>query len=689
MDNKSATTPRTAMYYKSLPLANSTPINKEENIRNYLASLPYSSEPRLHQLEEDQGIGENMLCMSESGSDYSSPILTPPEEEQIHALYRLAKEVQENKESVLNQPTEDHSTVNSATEVSPPITSEVPSKPESSEAVKFKVPHPPLSSITTTATSSTRDQPVAGNDYMFIQVPSKVLRASSLPHNLAYSTYPNRISPNSSKTMLSSLANPSAAAGPQQDLTDSRTGSRAESRSPVPWEACLPVVTENEVIGNDTELFESTSDSPLELREPAGQHRRAKSDTCNLSGPVKTAQIQSVPERVKEIEELHAQATKPQAQSTTLEREKEKPVDFYIGSSTSPSPSPRPVDKRSSMSSSVSRSSSEESLSLRQSLEASNDEDYQVQCSPNKLYRSPRVVTRHSSLSPKPSVGGTHLRLQSSMSLPPEINPLFSGQEARSEEDIASSLQGVVRAKVQNIEERNKESGLDSRKVSVASLEGSVKRSSPPAQRKPGDAVEQRSSSIAESLSSKATEGTFSYEGSEPSQVLSECSPPPPPPPPPPQVIRRRPSSDTIIERPSSVMESSSMCLSLQPVSTRSMSVQNIPSQVASVRQLKRKFEDSEGSENSRPLRNFRVNLRRSRSLRDMESPYRQHTNRGNPRKMVSTSRIGGSQVASAQSSPPRSKYITTIPTETVHKDVDDFQTTLNKFSMMTSTAAQ
>lgn len=95
-------------------------------------------------------------------------------------------------------------------------------------------------------------------------------------------------------------------------------------------------------------------------------------------------------------------------------------------------------------------------------------------------------------------------------------------------------------------------------------------------------------------------------------------------------------------------MESSALSLSLQPVSARSLSVQNIPSQVASVRQLKRKFEDSEGGENCKPQRNFTVNLRRAHSLRDMESPYRQHTKR----KMVSGSRIGNRQAESARGSP-------------------------------------
>ena len=80
------------------------------------------------------------------------------------------------------------------------------------------------------------------------------------------------------------------------------------------------------------------------------------------------------------------------------------------------------------------------------------------------------------------------------------------------------------------------------------------------------------------------------------------------------------------------------------------------------------------------------TNLRRAHSLRDMESPYRQHTKR----KMVSGSRIGNRQAESARGSPPRSEYITTIPTAIVHKDVDDFETTLNKFSLMTNnTAAQ
>lgn len=554
---KSATTP---LYFHTLPFKNSAPISKDESIRHYLASFPappsrgYISSRRTRVLAGKHGVrvGERVGLLL--------PHPHSPEEEQIHALYRLAREVQENhrqrltsddfdsKESVSNQPAEDHSTVNS--ELPPPTEPLLPSASEipesSSEAVKFKVPQQPLSSITATETSLERVQPVAGSNFLpSLRVPTKELRTCSLPHNLTYSLYPNKkttnISPNSSKTMLSSLANPAAAAVSPQEAVDSRTSSRSESRSPVPREACLPVLAECEVIRNTVDSLDSKSDSPLELRETAvGQHRRAKSDTCDHSGPVKTAQIQSVPKRVKEIEELHAQATKPlQAQSTTLEREKENPVAFYIGSSVSPSvsprprpsssPSPGPADKRSSMSSSISRSSSEESLPLRQSLEASHDEEYQEQpCSPTKLYSSPMNVTRHVSLSPRPSAVDTQMRLQSSMSLPPEIDPLLCSQEALSEESIASSLQGVVRAKVQSIEERSKESSLDSRKASVTSSECSLKRSSPPAQRKPSDTLAQRPSSVAESVDSKATEGSFSFEGSE---VLSECSPPPPPPP--------------------------------------------------------------------------------------------------------------------------------------------------------------
>ena len=64
-------------------------VDKTENIRNYLASMPNVA------VEEDLGFGgENNQCMSESGSGYSSPVSTPTDDERLHSRYsKLAKDI--------------------------------------------------------------------------------------------------------------------------------------------------------------------------------------------------------------------------------------------------------------------------------------------------------------------------------------------------------------------------------------------------------------------------------------------------------------------------------------------------------------------------------------------------------------------------------------------------------------------
>ncbi len=687
----------TLFHYSTLP-PSTLHVDKSENIRNYLASLP-----NLLLMDDDQGIGGENVCTSESGSGYSSPILTPPDEEQFHSLYRLAKEVRKDMRQRLasedlesNSPTEDERaaenptvsttagvagvvtttsiTTNSATTIvtAQPLPRNVAQKPRPSEqsrglessgrTSKGTSPSPPP---VTFSIGPSRSQTESRCDYNPCQL-VKTVRSASLPHNIvpttALSPWKPSLSPNSSAIGLTGL--PRNGSGLQQLVEEaSLRGAmpRSDQASPLPAECLSPLLPEYEEVAQ----FDSRSESPiaalLPLSERLQQHRRTKSDTCDLSGPVKTAQINSVPERIKEIEERNEQAATPQTQG--LEREPGNPKDTSVAPSIKHSPNPPPI-KHSSMSSA--QSSSMESL-------PSDDEVIQEeQCSPFKSSPSPRGATRHSSLSPRPPstrLLPPHLVLQSSLSLPHNIQPLdiesddiSMSSEMRSDEDIAISLQGAVKARVQDFEGMSKEEQLGSQKPSTENLS---RRSSPSNQRRPSsDMLIHRPSSNAELKRLRTSPEKSEHVFRKPSRLT-----------------HRRPSSDVVMSsRPRSVMAGDGMS-SLETSSGKFMSVEDLPSQLGSVQELKRKFEDTQSTDSGeRPAARFRVNLRRAQSLRDFDGLRTKYTKR----KQVSSSRLGkmvSSRRSSAAALPP--EYITTIPTMTLPRDVDDFQTTLTKFSMM------
>ena len=695
-----------------LPFDQSTPVDKSESIRSFLASLPC-----IHQSDDDQGIGigEN-VCTSDSGSGYSSPILTPPDEEQIHHLYRFAKEIHEesrqrlmsddleSKDSISPPPMEDRPNGDSATpekqtlvqsalpRVSPKPT---PFEQRGREPVQSKIsPSPPYISTE----PSDRPHPVAAPDYpTSSHLPVKPSRSVSLPHNIPYPAYPVKgtsISPNSSRTSLSSLVqNP-------QEVSNSRAGSAAESRPPLLREENVysPSSIEDRTPPSGADV-DSRSESPFEpLKSPLERlnlHRRVKSDSCDISGPVKTAQIHSVPERVKEIEELNAQVTKsqPTSQSQTLER----PVEFFLSSNGS---SPKPDATQPSSVGSMSRTSSEESLPcqpLSQILPHGEEEDDGEIRSSVKPTSSPWITsTRHTSLSPKPKSHVPHLPLQSSLSLPsnippPELDPTLNGQDAQSmsDEDIASSLQGAVRAIVQDIEERNKDevsitgtavATSKSRKNSQRS-EVPVKPTSPLNDRRPStDAAAQRPHSMVIESNRIPT-----FEPLPPRASYLK---------------QRRPSSDVIMLGSTGMMESfsrsrertpPSSSSSLRPIANTSkfMSVEDLSSkasQLASVKELKRKFEDTDMDAAKTASSKLRrgVSIRRSQSLRGI-SNVRVKIRPRLPR-LVSASQLG--QTESVQCSPPRQEYITTIPSfKNDTAELEDFETTRSKFATAASSA--
>lgn len=636
----------------SLPFDQSTPIDK---IHRFLASQPHIH----HHPDDDQGI-ENM-CTSDSGSGYSSPILTPPDEEQIHThLYRFAKEIhKEAKQRLTNDELESKDICSEdptgGDKQSSPL--KAPPKVESRGKDSSLSPPPPCVSVD----PSERPQLVASPDHSTSShLPTKAARSVSLPHSTPASGYlfkGTSVSPNSSKTSLSSLA---------QEGPNSRAGSVAENRPPLLRE---------DSPSNDNRISSVRSESPSETPKSLwNHHRRAKSDTCDISGPVKTAQIHSVPERVKEIEEMHAQATKsqPPSQPQTLER----PAEFFVGSSGG---SPRPDATQPSSVGSMSRTSSEESLPSRPSSQLSSHSEEQEEEVPSNMKPSisPRITSvRHSSLSPTPFTAkslSSHLPLQSSLSLPhnippPESDPTWCGQDDRSlsDEDIATSLQGAVKARIQDIEERNKEDVTT--KVRKPSSEKSDKLTPPLSDpRSSGDVTQPRRNSMVMESNTK----------------ISPFDPIAP-------RFSRRPSSD--LDRPGSIMDAFSRGRERTPSCLRSigntskfMSVENLSSssQIASVQQLKRRFEDTDGTSTSLRLGSGE-NLRRSQSLRGI-SCSRVKIRPRLP-TLTPSSQLG--HMESVQNSPPQSEYITTLPSfQTDTEKPQDFETTRSKFDTLTAIA--
>ncbi len=673
----------TPLRFSTLPLPSSLHVDKSENIRNYLASLPNLL------VDVDQGFGGENVCTSESGSGYSSPILTPPEEEQFHTLYRLAKEVQADIRQRLtsddlesNSPTEDeriadnppvsgvagvipvitttsistHSATTTITTQPPPPTVCAAEQPKGAESAErsSKEPSPTPLPVQFTIGPSEGTQPEPCHSFRLIRMG----RSTSLPHaGLASVALPSRspnLSPNSSAVGISSL--------PRNSSSLQRLIEEAAPSDPPPIDGKVsPLLMErSSPLNQDIQQFDSRSDSPIEVSLPLCErvhlHRRTKSDTCDKSGPVKTAQINSVPERIKEIEERNGQAvgaTKAQAQTTqTLEEWPKEAAGSPTGKR-----SPNPPARR--LSASPVRFSSSESL-------PSDDDELREERS-HYQYR----VTRHSSLSPNPPSTRSlppALVAQSSLSLPHNVPPphmepdgVSLSNEVKDDEKIAIALQGAVKARVQDFEGMTKEE-RGSRKSSVENL---LRRFSPPNQRRPStDPAILRPSSNLEMKQLRS-----SPERSEP--VFRKPS----------QLLHRRPSSDVIVcRRPRSVMADTELS-TFESSSGIFMSAEDITSQLGSVQELKRKFEDTQSVDSGeRFVPRFKVNLRRAQSLRDFEGLRARRTRR----KQVSYPRPGKvspGRRSSAVTCQPG--YVTTIPTCSLPQDVEDFQTTLSKFSMM------
>ena len=662
------------------------PVDKDKTIKNFLASLP-----SLQTIDDDQGIGENVYT-SESGSGSSSPILTPTDDEQFHLRHKLAKEIKDERYSKGRHGkryTEDVERGSSPTEMSggyysqtsSQVTERVPSlaqsyagipskpaPPATSRTTKSKISPPPSDgSFITTPMMATVRQPIARTNKLLYKIIPNAMKATSVPYDLAlshnYSAPPSRklaaISPESSKTSLSSLVtsalpeegvdNVHVDDQPEEPIMITVTDSKEKLVEDEPACEEFPVRTKEHEgharQSSDGALPSMTSSSTVatETASDVGnqQHKRAKSDGDNISGPT---QIPSVPDRVKEIEEMSGALGSTQGGSSVTNSGAPSPGGIYMNITSSsddkqPSVSSSSVsdDKQQSVYS-MSQSPSEQSLSSDSELE--EIEQNSVKSNSPCCVRS----TRHGSLSPNPP--SLQMKMVTEQTRCTSLMQLSHGEQEQqqqaselTDENLASSLLGAVKARVQDIEEKNKDSCGSSRSKASPEKSEALKKFTPP----PVKVVQRPSSStVASSTNDEELDTT--------AETLASV---------------RRHSSTTQFRRPSSEVlvedESSSQNMAKPRMGRREstppalfsawsqlMPADDIPRNP--VQDLKQKFEEStkesrnfSKSTEARPqtraldsVKKMGSNLRRSQSLRTVGSPSNSASQRSCKRKKPS-----------------------------------------------------
>ncbi len=643
----------------------STPIDKTENIRNFLASLPNVT------IEDDPGFGENLCGTSESGSGYSSPASSPTDDDHHrHSRYnKLAKEIRrEHKETLMSA-----------------VEPQAQSHPQQGKGLEEETDGRAVE-----ATTNQMDMAVEGvvldkPETAPLKLESEASRAISSAVVLDQpETAPLKLESEASRAISSAC----------QDMEKQEEGKEASSTAvierlqpvahipifqgiPKPLRSTsLPrnivalyhqhpadaVSTHESLVAEhgSTNVSEIPSESNYEPSispsEQSNQHRVAKAD-MDTSGPIiELPQIHSVPERIKEIEEMHSLKSlskSPTVCESTListgERKNGTAETTAMEIEAQQSELKNEDDQNS-----LSRASSGHSIS---SLSAGDDELKQLtlmeEGSSSKTPPPPSyphaavMVTRHSSLSPNPlplpllrqglgteehatrAASCSHLSQLTEPTIRTSTAPVSGGGV----EEVAQFAQqlgsGAVKARVMDIEERNRD------EKSTSSDELSVRRQSPPYQ--------PRSASSSEVVVPPTA--APSYEARDLKQIVALHQ-------------QRRPSSDVIQERQLPVINLKSRRESTPPAlfSAWSSLVDEVPT--APVHDLKKRFEDSDsvsvcssvGSSGASggsskvhhhhhhhhhvPRQRVRSgNLRRTQSLRDMELP---------PAKVRHCFRMGG-----------------------------------------------
>ena len=467
-------------------LVHSTPVNKSRNLQHFLASLPVVIG------STDDGIGDN-IPTSNSGSAYSSPIYTPPDEENIHMHMAAQHREQEVAgeagtgalESSGDTTTEDRGRVADKGLYGQRISEPQPLPPSSSSSPRLS-PNPPTYNI---SPPSGREQLVEYAGVINSPV-SHSHRSYSLPYSLsgyvlraegsstttaaAAATAKNLSPTNGRGLRVSGLVRQSPAAVTPEDAEEGEARRRQTSPS-----TGTPLQGDLREVQSEEEAVERRGDDPLgnmtpRTREKFIHHRRTKSDSHHdISGPIKTTQISSVPERVKEIEEKGLQVTSTQSLQSIVPLADSQPL---------------------SATSSNSQSSSEECLAspLTDTGTGGRGKASTLQHAPCSSRVAADSTVRHSSLSPRLSLSpcrssSPHLPVQTSFSLPssvpsPDTDSGSSPPPSHpADPALPTSLHGVVKAKIKDIEGKKgpgqTSTGAQAEPPRASGSDGVVKRS--------------------------------------------------------------------------------------------------------------------------------------------------------------------------------------------------------------------
>ena len=363
------------------PLDPSLPVDKHEHIRNFLASLP----PVV--IDDDQGIGD-IPYTSESGSGYSTPNLSPTDNDHFDIRVQKLLSRKGRSDSV-------GSNTHTSAEAKREAAKDKEIKSEGEVTCNTHTEASPTSEhgvIEERLSDAEIKQPVVN------QIPFTIKTIGRDSVSVPGSVEPSSLSPNPSSNI--SVGSQS----PQMEEVDFENPTLFRLGSPEPE------------MGSET--------------------------TPEAAGTIQSTQIQSVPERVKEIEKLSSL------------------TDLSPGVKTEATNVVMPLI--------ISRDSS-----VYSQLSACDQELVQLEVAePSPPHH---ITTRHESLSPSPPTRRLteHVRHSSLVNLPSSNKPSV---KCDSEDVLGSSLRGAVRARILDIEEK-KGQDVELRKSSIS--DASARSSSP------------------------------------------------------------------------------------------------------------------------------------------------------------------------------------------------------------------
>lgn len=623
-------------------------IDKNENIRHFLASLPNIT------IEDDPGLGENVFT-SDSGSGFSSPISSPTDDDHLPSRYnKLAKEIRrEHKVTSVEQqegaeeeerekePEEgEGDRLGAAMEEREVKLEDVPGEErqeqeegkesskvaeEETDVTQGKIPKEEETDVT--QGKIPLEEELSANEG---DVQGAVSTTQELPSSCAsgpsrtVSSVPEDTHKVGVSTLLAERHQPVADIPIFQGIPKPLKSTSLPRKIVLQYQQLDPphFLSAASEAEDESMLAEHGSTNASEMKSesvyepslsPSEQSNRSQQEVqkggeLDTSGPVELPQIHSVPERIKEIEEMNSlkglskSPTVPPSDSQVAEKE------VVGGKGHDATDSKDVASMTSSHSVSSSLSGGDEELNQLNFLSDNNN-------SSSKPAHLPGT-TRHSSLSPylPPAPGSdTHVRTASCSYLP---SSQHSGSPISSDPSplppsagdgvmLVQPGAGDVKARVMTYEERSR----DRDERSVSSDELSVRRAS-----------------LSFHPSVEAIVPAASISNPEVRDIKSL------------NFTQRRPSSDIIHEHrspsPSHVRRESTPPAFL---SAWSKLVDGIPTMP--VQDLKKRFEDSDavsvsssvGSSasahhqqpSSRQVKHKSrsSNLRRSKSLRDVDSP--------------------------------------------------------------------